>query len=106
MMIIFYRPAITPYLDHVDPYMVPYDFSTFGHNDLHPLSLAQYGQHDVNVHQAGNLAAESSVSSVTDTVSNLNSASTNLAPSASMQSSGLANAPKSDKRSDYYFTGD
>lgn len=101
MMNIFYSPAITPYLDHIDPYMVPYDFSTLGHGDLHPLSLAHVGHSG----QSGSLAAESSVNSVTDTVSNLNSASSNLAQNVAMQPSNVAVAPKTIKRSDYSFTG-
>lgn len=101
MIMIFYSPAITPYYDHVDPYMVPYDFSTFGQGDLHPLSLAHIGHHDGSIHQSGNLAAESSVNSVTDT----NASSNNLAQSASIQSANGGGAPKTMKRNDYSFTG-
>lgn len=95
-----FSPPITPFYDNVDPYMVPYDFSTFGQHDLHPLSIAHLGHSDQPLgsasalHQSNPVAAESSVNAVTESRSGLSNASSASSASTSTNSKDI-------KRSDY-----
>lgn len=83
--------------------MVPYDMATFSHSDLHPLSLAHLGHHDLPIasaaalHQSPQIVAESSINAVTDTRSNL----------VNLSSANTSQAPnnKEIKRTDVYYTG-
>lgn len=100
-------PPITPYLDHVDPYMVPYDFPTLGHSELQPLSLASVAHQDASLpnsqlNQQGGIGAESSINTVTDMSSGLQAA--NLAGAGSHMQNN-AGSQKTLKKSDLITFG-
>lgn len=78
--------------------MVPYDFSSFGHHDLHPLSIAHLGHSESPLtsasalHQSSPVAAESSINEMTEFRSGLQN-------SSSSSPSSMKN--KDIKRSDF-----
>lgn len=80
--------------------MVPYDFSTFGHHDLHPLSIAHLGHSETPLasasalHQSNPVAAESSVNAVTEPRSGLSN--TSAPSSASTNTKDINRSDRSD----------
>ncbi|XP_063706266.1 uncharacterized protein LOC134835323 [Culicoides brevitarsis] len=84
-----------PFYDNIEPFMVPYDFPTFTQHDLHPLSIAHLG-HETSIpsasaiHPSNPIAAESSLSTVTEHRTGISNASTILTNSKDLKRSDFS----------------
>uniref|UniRef100_A0A336MDY2 CSON013604 protein n=1 Tax=Culicoides sonorensis TaxID=179676 RepID=A0A336MDY2_CULSO len=86
---------ITPFYDHVDPYIVPFDFSTLGHQDFHPLSIAHLGHSETPLasasvlHQSNHIPVEGSTIALNESRSGDSTTASSLSQT------------KSNKRTDF-----